>query len=662
MLTAASRISRSIPRTALGAWHVRSPAVANCSASAFEPAFWLGAGAAATALALVADDGSAAHGAVGLCEPHLSFPSAAATESASPTRHCGLQLRRGAVAQLHDRFRRLQDEYTVGELLGQGSFGEVRMGTHRVSGQRVAIKEMPKSATPARRFWAEITALDALSDEAPNEAPEAERRGEGGAEGCAPHDCSPRDRAPAGGSASADNRSGGCEGGGDGDTASGGGSGGHPAVASLLATFETPRDWIIVTQLAAGGELFERLVQRGAYGDRDAACAVRMLADGLAHVHACGIVHGDVKPENILLREPEGHGEDNDSDADDGDGDGERGDARKGAHKERDADGGDGGVLGGGRGCHEDVCGDVAQLAFVDFGNALPVSGDSADGVDTPSWALAGDAGGGGGSGTPGYTAPELIAFAHAEGAPTQSEDAPYNDGRPSTRSDAWALGVVMYIMLCACHPFDPDNEADDDEIERRILASEWEHDHPAISAAACDLLLQLLHRSPNERPEMDEVMNHEWLRSLDAASEAAVPEETTAVIGADAAVLDEPDTVLCANAKATAALVSSGVVTPAAADATVDPDAVVLIEIALPAEDGSAFVQPVSRTIAEDEDVKAELGIEAAVSGQCIEDVEDEEGEVRLRTPPTDNEACPQTQAALDTEAAVPGLILCVS
>ena len=140
-----------------------------------------------------------------------------------------------------------------------------------------------------------------------------------------------------------------------------------------------------MTQLAAGGELFERLVQRGAYGDRDAACAVRMLADGLAHVHACGIVHGDVKPENILLREPEGHGEDNDSDADNGDGDGERGDARKGTHKERDADGGDGGVLGGGRGCHEDVCGDVAQLAFVDFGNALPVSGDSADGVDTPS-------------------------------------------------------------------------------------------------------------------------------------------------------------------------------------------------------------------------------------------------------------------------------------
>ena len=126
MLSAASRISRSIPRTALRARHVRSPAVENCSASAasFEPALWLGAAAAATALALFADDGSAAHGAVGLCEPHLTFPSAAATESASPTRHCGLKLRRGAVVHLHDRFRRLQDEYMVGELLGQGSFGE----------------------------------------------------------------------------------------------------------------------------------------------------------------------------------------------------------------------------------------------------------------------------------------------------------------------------------------------------------------------------------------------------------------------------------------------------------------------------------------------------------------------------------------------------------
>jgi serine/threonine protein kinase len=33
-----------------------------------------------------------------------------------------------------------------------------------------------------------------------------------------------------------------------------------------------------------------------------------------------------------------------------------------------------------------------------------------------------------------------------------------------------WALGVLMYILLSGYHPFDPTNNADDDEVGRRIV------------------------------------------------------------------------------------------------------------------------------------------------------------------------------------------------
>jgi calcium/calmodulin-dependent protein kinase I len=61
----------------------------------------------------------------------------------------------------------------------------------------------------------------------------------------------------------------------------------------------------IVTDLAVGGEVFDRVLAKGSYYESDAAELVRALTSGVAYLHDLGIVHRDLKPENLLFRTTE---------------------------------------------------------------------------------------------------------------------------------------------------------------------------------------------------------------------------------------------------------------------------------------------------------------------------------------------------------------------
>ncbi|EQC29453.1 CAMK/CDPK protein kinase [Saprolegnia diclina VS20] len=127
--------------------------------------------------------------------------------------------------------------------LGHGHYGTVRVGTHKVTGARVAIKTIPKvKVSRPETLKREIEILRSVS---------------------------------------------------------------HPNIIKLFDVFEDARHLHLVTELCTGGELFDRIISRGHYTEADAAKLVRKILDAVKHCHDRDICHRDLKPENFLFETKE---------------------------------------------------------------------------------------------------------------------------------------------------------------------------------------------------------------------------------------------------------------------------------------------------------------------------------------------------------------------
>ncbi len=75
----------------------------------------------------------------------------------------------------------------------------------------------------------------------------------------------------------------------------------HRNVVRVLDCGSVGADVFIVMELAEGPTLADVLTQTGSLPPARAVGIAVQLLDGLAAAHACGIVHRDVKPPNVLL-------------------------------------------------------------------------------------------------------------------------------------------------------------------------------------------------------------------------------------------------------------------------------------------------------------------------------------------------------------------------
>ncbi|MQM14053.1 hypothetical protein Taro_046984 [Colocasia esculenta] len=76
---------------------------------------------------------------------------------------------------------------------------------------------------------------------------------------------------------------------------------GHPNVISIIGAYEDAVAVHLVMELCAGGELFDRIVQRGHYTERKAAELARVMVGVVQACHSLGVMHRDLKPENFLF-------------------------------------------------------------------------------------------------------------------------------------------------------------------------------------------------------------------------------------------------------------------------------------------------------------------------------------------------------------------------
>ncbi|XP_050074844.1 calcium/calmodulin-dependent protein kinase type 1 [Anopheles maculipalpis] len=159
----------------------------------------------------------------------------------------------------------IDDKYVIKELLGTGAFSEVRLCEHKETAQQYAVKIIDKKALKGKE--------DSLENEIRVLKRFSARRSDGsGVQSAVP---------PVGGPRFA-----------------------HPNIVQLLETFEDKSKVYLIMELVTGGELFDRIVEKGSYTERDASNLIRQVLEAVDYMHEQGVVHRDLKPENLLYYSP----------------------------------------------------------------------------------------------------------------------------------------------------------------------------------------------------------------------------------------------------------------------------------------------------------------------------------------------------------------------
>ncbi|RKP30123.1 Pkinase-domain-containing protein [Metschnikowia bicuspidata] len=75
----------------------------------------------------------------------------------------------------------------------------------------------------------------------------------------------------------------------------------HPNIVRLKSFYEDIENYYLVMELVPGGDLMDFVAANGAIGEDATQVITKQILDGIAYVHKLGILHRDLKPDNILI-------------------------------------------------------------------------------------------------------------------------------------------------------------------------------------------------------------------------------------------------------------------------------------------------------------------------------------------------------------------------
>jgi len=73
-------------------------------------------------------------------------------------------------------------------------------------------------------------------------------------------------------------------------------------IIRLYDFFDEPGDFYLIMETMRGGELFDRVVQKSYYNEKEARMTCKILLEAVNYCHSRNVAHRDLKPENLLLR------------------------------------------------------------------------------------------------------------------------------------------------------------------------------------------------------------------------------------------------------------------------------------------------------------------------------------------------------------------------
>lgn len=296
-------------------------------------------------------------------------------------------------------------EYVLGQTLGEGEFGKVKLGWKKDGTAQVAVKLIRRenlNTNPSRlpKIYREIAILGQLS---------------------------------------------------------------HPNIVKLHEMVETDRFIGIILEYASGGELFDYILTHRYLKDNAARRLFAQLVSGVGYLHKKGIVHRDLKLENLLLDRNRNlmitdFGFANTFDPRD----------ELGVETEEN----------------------ITDKEFVRRNDLERVQHNGHRRGDLMQTSC----------GSPCYAAPELVV-----------SDSLYT-GR---KVDVWSCGVILYAMLAGYLPFDDDPanpEGDNINLLYKYICSTPLTFPEYVTPHARDLLRRILVPDPRKRADLFEVARHSWL------------------------------------------------------------------------------------------------------------------------------------------------------
>ncbi|KAF7718197.1 Serine/threonine-protein kinase KIN4 [Penicillium ucsense] len=237
----------------------------------------------------------------------------------------------------------------------------------------------------------------------------------------------------------------------------------HPNIVRLHEMVETDRHIGIIMEYASGGELFDYILNNRYLKDNSARRLFAQLVSGVGYLHKKGIVHRDLKLENLLL------------------------------DRNRNiiiTDFGFANTFNPVDQLEEEIEYNLTNKEYVKRKRLDKLGPDGYRRGDLMQTSC----------GSPCYAAPELVV-----------SDSLYT-GR---KVDVWSCGVILYAMLAGYLPFDDDPanpDGDNINLLYKYIVTTPLTFPEYVTPHARDLLRRILVPDPRKRADLFEVARHSWL------------------------------------------------------------------------------------------------------------------------------------------------------